>query len=51
MSNDSVYATADEEVIVYTDPDHDLEGQRQIALLSDTWYPGTCEVMREGNVV
>lgn len=47
MNNDSVYATYDDEVTVYTDPDYDPEGQRQIALVSDTWYPGTCEVSRE----
>lgn len=44
MNNDSVYATYDEETTAYTDPDHDPEGQRQISLVSDTWYPGTCEV-------
>lgn len=44
MNNNSVYATTDDETIVYTDPDHDPEGQRQLSLVSDTWYPGTCEV-------
>ena len=44
MNNESVGATYDDEVTVYTDPDHDPEGQRQISLVSDTWYPGTCEV-------
>lgn len=44
MNNDSVEATYDDEVVVYTDPDHDPAGQRQISLVSDTWYPGTCEV-------
>lgn len=44
MNNDSIYATTDDETIVYTDPDRDPEGQRQISLVSDTWYPGTCEV-------
>lgn len=44
MNNESIFATYDEEVVVYTDPDHDSEGQRQIYFISDTWYPGTCEV-------
>lgn len=44
MNNESVGASYDDEVIVYTDPEHDPEGQRQIPLISDTWYPGTCEV-------
>lgn len=44
MNNDSVYATYDVESTVYTDPEHDLEGQRQITLVIDTWFPGTCEV-------
>ncbi|CAM9426180.1 unnamed protein product, partial [Ectocarpus fasciculatus] len=43
MNNDSVSATYDDETLVYTDPDHDPEGQRLINLVSDTWYPGTCE--------
>lgn len=44
MNNESISATVDDEIIAYTDPDHDPEGQRTINLVSDTWYPGTCEV-------
>lgn len=44
MNNESLSATQDDEITVYTDPDHDPQGQRQISLVSDTWYPGTCEV-------
>lgn len=47
MNNDSVSATYDGETLVYTDPDHDPEGQRLINLVSDTWYPGTCEVRQQ----
>ena len=44
MNNDSISATVDDEIIAYTDPVNDPEGQRTINLVSDTWYPGTCEV-------
>lgn len=44
MSNDSTDVSDDDDIMVYTDPDHDPEGQRYIPLVRDAWYPGTCEV-------
>lgn len=44
MSNDSTDTSNVDDIMVYTDPDHDPEGQRYIPLVRDAWYPGTCEV-------